>query len=263
MIKNAVPQSVAGSILPTLIEQTGADMGGLPRFSIEPPRTGQANMAIDSAWLNFAEKTESPFTFVRFYRWNTPTASFGRHQDPSVALAYDYCKENDIPVVRRPTGGRAVLHGNEVTYAVISNDLDLFPVPSILETYCRIAEGLKLGFDRLGIQTTLSPGGRVLPATARIDATKPCFSSPSKYELLCGSRKLAGSAQHRLKRSFLQHGSIPIEIDYGLMSRALGFDRQSLQDSMISVSEASGGKASFEQVAECLAEGFQDLFKSC
>lgn len=218
-------------------------------------------MAIDSAWLNFAEKTELPFTFVRLYRWNTPTVSFGRHQDPSLAFAYEYCQEHAIPVVRRPTGGRAVLHANEITYAVISNDSELFPVPSILDTYCRIAEGLKLGFDRLGILTSLSPGGRVLPGQARIDSAKPCFSSPSKYELLCGSRKLAGSAQHRLKRSFLQHGSIPLEIDYETMSSVLGFDRRRLQDSMISVTEASGRRLSFDQVACCLAEGFQELFE--
>ena len=118
---------------------------------------------------------------------------------------------NGIELVRRPTGGKAVLHHHELTYSVVSNDPSFFPIADISRTYCRIADAIQRGLRTLGIETTLA-GSR-----GRSTGTGPlataCFALSNHFELLCQNRKLVGSAQRRTKTAFLQHGSILLEFD--------------------------------------------------
>src|SRR5262245_2885472 len=90
------------------------------------PLDGVRNMAIDAALLEEVENATTPRTIVRFYSWRIPTISLGRNQKPEKAVDVEYCRANGIDIVHRPTGGRAVLHDDELTYAVISNDSDSF-----------------------------------------------------------------------------------------------------------------------------------------
>src|SRR5690606_29480259 len=123
-----------------------------------------------------------------------------------------------IDIVYRPTGGRAVLHDDELTYAVVSNDLARFDGGSVYGTYRRISEALAAGYRRLGLDVTLAPPPGRGPVKGPVD--HPCFVSPSRYELLAGGRKIAGSAQRRLRHAFLQHGSMPVTCDRDLLARA-------------------------------------------
>ncbi|MFQ5928258.1 MAG: biotin/lipoate A/B protein ligase family protein [Acidobacteriota bacterium] len=217
-------------------------------------------MRIDEAFLRWAEKCAEKVTVVRFYRWAVPTLSLGKHQKLEQAIEPAYCQRAAIPVVHRATGGRAVFHADELTYAVASNDLDHFPLGSVRDTYRVIAAGLKEGLKRLGIIAQLADSVREPALPARLSWKNPCFLSPSRYELLLDGCKIVGSAQRRLKRSFLQHGSIPLRINYAQMAAALAVEQEVLRKSLISVSEASRGEVTFEILCEAIKEGFEQTF---
>ena len=227
------------------------------RILCDRPQSGDQNMETDRFWLERAEILKEPLTVIRFYRWDKPTISLGMHQKATKAVDLAYCDEAGIPTVSRPTGGRAVLHGNELTYSVVSNDVEIFPSQGLIPVYQLIAKCLEGGLHELGIRATQRNDERTSAVGSLYDWTKPCFISPSRHELVYRGRKLVGSAQRRLKRSFLQHGSVPIEIDYEVMGRALRFDVATLRRSMISVREAAGRPITFEELASAFAFSFR------
>jgi len=166
-------------------------------------------MAIDEVLLARARaRGEAVF---RVYSWARPTLSLGRNQrahdvyDPALA------RELGVDVVRRPTGGRAVLHWREVTYSVAA------PVAgeALRESYARINRLLLDGLRRLGVHATVA---RPAARTPRPDAA-PCFETPTEGELVVDSRKLVGSAQYREAGALLQHGSILLDDDQSLLAR--------------------------------------------
>src|SRR5262245_46706407 len=139
---------------------------------------GERNMAIDAALLEEVDHTEKNRTIVRFYGWQTPTISLGRNQKIDKAVDAAYCRSNGIDIVHRPTGGRAVLHDDELTYAVISNDAEAFG-DTIYGNYKRVSEALCLGYNRLGVPAVLAPDTRK-PVPLIDDGDPPCFVSPSR-----------------------------------------------------------------------------------
>src|SRR5213592_3692350 len=179
---------------------------------------GATNMSVDAALLDEVENSSNARTIVRFYGWSRPTISLGRNQNAGKAVDLDYCRANGIDIVHRPTGGRAVLHDDELTYAVVSNDSSCFG-DTIYGNYRRVSEALCLGYNRLGVPAMLAPDTRRINALNN-GADPPCFLSPSRYELIAGGRKIAGSAQRRTRRSFLQHGSMPITCNFEVLARA-------------------------------------------
>src|SRR5207248_6675664 len=153
---------------------------------IDGPADGASNMATDAALLHEIEKSESPRTVVRFYGWDAPTISLGRSQKIEHAVDSGYCQIHGISVVHRPTGGRAVLHDDELTYAVISNDTASFG-DTIYGNYKRVSEALCLGYNRMGVPAVLAPETR--KATPQMqDGDPPCFLSTSRYELMVAGR---------------------------------------------------------------------------
>jgi lipoate-protein ligase A len=188
--------------------------------------------------------------------------SIGRHQLLERAIDLDYCRSCGIPWVRRPTGGRAVFHEAELTYAVVSNDPELTG-NGVIDTYRRIAEALQLGLELVGVEAQSARAEREESVPLWGVVQKPCFASPSRYELLVERRKVAGSAQRRLRRAILQHGSVPIEIDYQQMGRVLGYSPTMLQERMISVVEAAGRRVDFPELADAVQQGFRTVFSRC
>jgi lipoyl(octanoyl) transferase len=167
------------------------------------PRSGAENMARDTALQSRASHTGE--TVFSIYSWSRPTLSFGRNQ-PALGL-YDLrkIKAADIDVVRRPTGGRAILHHREVTYSVTA------PVDggSLRQTYGRINRILQMGLSRLGVLVEAA-----LPSPhAPVPSIRPCFETPGEGELVARGAKLVGSAQWRENGSLLQHGSILVDDD--------------------------------------------------
>ena len=216
-------------------------------------------MAIDSALLDEAEGSPDSTTIVRFYRWRRPTISLGRNQRIDTAVDESLCSEQGVDIVHRPTGGRAVLHDDEITYAVVSNDSTYFG-DTIYANYKSVSEALCEAFNRLGVPATLAPETRRVAAHSSGNDL-PCFMSPSRYELTVQGRKIVGSAQRRLKRSFLQHGSMPIRCDRERLARITKMaDPAPLYQEMAGIEEFLPSRPSLEEITSALVGSFQDRF---
>lgn len=180
--------------------------------------TGAMNMALDEALLISVEEGTSP-PVLRLYRWQPATVTIGYAQSAAEDINLEACREAGLDLVRRITGGRAVLHAHELTYAVISSVQQSGFEGSVLDCYRIIAEALRSTLTGLGLNACLEPGrnqGRSIQPDRAV-----CFTAPSQYELLIDGCKVAGSAQKRQGLGFLQHGSLPIEIDLDLLGRIL------------------------------------------
>jgi len=173
------------------------------RFLVAPPRSGAENMARDVALQARAARTgEAVFSI---YTWMRPTLSFGRNQTAAGLYDLERIRAAKIDVVRRPTGGRAILHHREVTYSVTAPIED----ESLHTTYSAINRILQLRLSTLGVLVEAAAG------SPRVEAPdiRPCFESPAKGELVADGAKLVGSAQWRENGALLQHGSILVDDD--------------------------------------------------
>ncbi|MCX8095476.1 MAG: lipoate--protein ligase family protein [Caldisericia bacterium] len=160
------------------------------------------NMAIDEANLLYGNKDE---IILRFFGWEPYSVSIGTFQKIE-EINIDFLKENKIPLVRRPTGGKGVYHENELTYSiVIPKNHPLYEL-SIIESYKEISKVFIFSLIEFGIK------GELTKKSGEIDGF--CFSSLNYYEVSVNGKKIIGSAQRRKKEGLLQQGSIPIEIDY-------------------------------------------------
>lgn len=170
-----------------------------------------ANMARDRALFDELENAEpgaaAPLPALRLYGWRPWAVSLGKHQDPERALDLEALRRRGYDWVRRPTGGRAVLHAEEITYAVAAPLTGPFG-RGLSSTHRGIAGALSRFYRELGLPVALTrpaPPGDLDPRSPA-----PCFIAPGLAELELDGRKLAGSAQRRGRRAFLQHGSLPI-----------------------------------------------------
>lgn len=177
-------------------------------------------MAADEALLEDASTAGS--AFLRLYRWDPPTLSIGRNQQ----AVFDV-----VPVVRRPTGGSAVWHDDEVTYAVAA---PIAAFGSLRNAYCEIHTRIAAALRSLGVDAVLAP---VVKLTGRPAA---CFASPAGGEILVKGRKLVGSAQVRKRDAFLQHGSILLDGSQSLVSKAGG---------ETTLAQVLGRRVTFDEVA--------------
>jgi len=182
-----------------LIEAAGAF-----RLSLDAAgRSGAENMAIDAELLDRADGTGA--SFLRLYRFDPPCLSLGRNEP---AARYDHTEiaRRGLDVVRRPTGGRAVWHEHEVTYAVAA---PLAAFGSLRNAYYTVHERIAAALRSLGAGATLAP--HQPPPSGRVDQPASCFATPAGGEVLVAGRKLVGSAQVRKRSAFLQHGSILLD----------------------------------------------------
>lgn len=240
--------------------------------------SGAWNMAVDEAIMIHVAKKIVPPTF-RLYGWVPPALSLGRLQSFERDVDPDNCRSLGVDVVRRPTGGRAVLHDNEVTYSfIISEDDPLLP-PDLRDSFYLATEGIVKGLALLGIEAEIQGrqgAGSLADAYQRESRTRPapdqsvqsgaCFDSPSWYEVVAGGKKLVGSAQARLKGVFLQHGSILITLDTDKVCRVLRYDHPDARDQAstqllekaTSIEAILGRAVSFREVEEAVISGIQD-----
>jgi lipoyl(octanoyl) transferase len=176
------------------------------RLLLDPAAPGAWNMAVDELLLDGVDQATAPPT-LRFYQWRPACLSLGYFQSFDV-VDLPGCRRQGIDIVRRPTGGRAILHDAEVTYSVALPASVLGHDAGILPSYHRLSLALSDGLRELGVKSTLAPESA---APARILSGPVCFDSPSAHEILLNGRKLVGSAQVRRNRALLQHGSIVLE----------------------------------------------------
>ncbi|WP_066160777.1 lipoate--protein ligase family protein [Halalkalibacter krulwichiae] len=171
------------------------------------------NMALDEALLDWHSKGLIPPT-IRFYGWNPATLSIGYFQKVEKEINLDKVEEYALGFVRRPTGGRGVLHDQELTYSVIvSEDHPDMPA-TVTEAYRVISQGILEGFKDVGLDAYFAiPRTDEEKNALKNPRSAVCFDAPSWYELVVEGRKVAGSAQTRQKGVILQHGSIILDID--------------------------------------------------
>ncbi len=189
------------------------------RLLVDPALPGPLNMARDVAMLEAVSTTAAAPT-VRLYAWEPPCLSLGRHQ-PESAADLEFCRAHGIDVVRRPTGGRAVLHHLELTYAVAA-PLGRGPLPrAVQEAYRTVCAALVRAARALGVAAELTPGevNLVLPGPR---SAVPCFEAPAGGEVVVAGRKLAGSAVRVHRDHILQHGAILLDWDGMLQAGAMG-----------------------------------------
>lgn len=210
-------------------------------------------MAADEYLFTSAQKEGA--TFLRFYRWERPTASLGYSQNAERAADLDFCRANGIDVVRRMTGGKLVLHHRELTYSLASSDTDAF-TDTLRESYKRISLGLVRGLELMGLDARLAPSS----PPAYIRGTMPCFAYPARDEVEIGGLKIIGSAQKRTGAAFLQHGSVPLEKDEDLLKGAARSDAPGGDIRMTSLAEALGRTVSFDWAAGMLSDGLAEYF---
>jgi lipoate-protein ligase A len=182
------------------------------RLLLSPPAGGVENMATDQALLDRARATGE--CVMRVYEWAAPTLSLGRNQTAQGRYDVDRARSLGVEFVRRPTGGRAVLHDRELTYSVTGPTAAL---GSLRESYGRINRLLRSALARLGVEATVAGAAD----RSQSPGVAPCFDVPSEGELVVGELKLVGSAQWREDDALLQHGSILVDGDQALASSLL------------------------------------------
>jgi lipoyl(octanoyl) transferase len=212
------------------------------------------NMAIDEAVFRLNRPEGLPPT-LRFFGWSPPAVSLGYFQKTVQEIDVDFCRRAGVDIVRRPTGGKAVLHEHELTYSLVAAiDHPLFTA-DIIETYRVISACIVEALHRLGLAPEVASKGRSAVGTP---LEGYCFAAPSKYELLVGGRKICGSAQVRGGGAFLQHGSLLIEIDPDRAAAAMGIEAASISRSTTTLREQLGRHLESEELARILRGAFED-----
>lgn len=231
------------------------------RFLNTGATNGAANMAIDEAMLVGVNRGTTPPT-VRVYAWEPPTVSLGYAQRAEDELDLEAVRRAGFGVVRRPTGGRAVLHAGELTYSVVGPAGEEPLGRSIMEAYEAIARALAEGLRELGVEVELSPVAT--EAVGRDGASPPCFASAGRYEIVVDGRKLVGSAQRRVGRGVLQHGSLLTDATHERIAEVMRVEDERRRDAVrkvlarktTSLSAILGRDVAFDEVAEAVRAGF-------
>jgi len=233
------------------------------RLIVDGEADGFANMALDEAILEAQIAGIVPPT-LRFYRWKPACLSIGYFQRAAREVDEAGCRRLGVDWVRRPTGGRAILHDRELTYSVVAREDDPLVSGSVRESYRKISTALLAGLRRLGLPAEMAPvevRGQGLGSAA-------CFDAPSDYEVTIHGRKAIGSAQVRRSGTLLQHGAILLDVDIarqaGVLCPPPGMTPEELAERLaprlISLGEALAREVSPEELAGALRVGFEQAW---
>jgi len=208
------------------------------RLIVDGDLPGARNMARDMAILEAVSEGKSPPT-LRLYGWDPPCLTLGRHQGDEAA-DFNFCSAEGIDVVRRPTGGRALLHHLELTYAMVA-PLGSGPLPQGLQdAYRSICGALVHGMQTLGVDAELT-GGEVNLHLPGPRSTVPCFEAPAGGEVVVRGRKLIGSAMRAHAGTILQHGAIVLDWNGRLQAGSMGLaDDTSLRSQITTLHDELG-----------------------
>ncbi len=227
------------------------------------------NMALDEALLHWHSNGEMP-PVIRFYEWNPATLSIGYFQKAHRDVDFDQLHKHNVGFVRRPTGGRAVLHEHELTYSIVVSERYPNMPKTVTEAYRVLSEGLLNGFINLGLDAYFS-----VPQTEaeKLALQKPksavCFDAPSWYELVVEGRKIAGSAQTRQEGVILQHGSLLIDLDQEKLLSIFKFKdeearekmRQNLPLKTVAMNDLGKGTFTTTDCVKAFKKGFEEALE--
>ena len=222
------------------------------RLLVDPPREGAANMAIDEALFEGVQVGGRPV--LRLYRWRPPCLSFGRNQPARGRYDRGLAAAIGIEIVRRPTGGLAVLHDRELTYAVA---VGAGEIGGPRATYLALNRALIRALARLGLPASVAPPRSDRPLPLDRAGGHPCFAEAASGEVAVGRRKLVGSAQRCERRTLLQHGSILLDGDQSAVTRLqTGPGPHPVSDST-TVREALGRLPAAGELEAAIMAGFE------
>ncbi len=224
------------------------------------PARGAWNMAVDESILEHIGRGEAQAT-LRLYAWSPACLSLG-HAQPFADVDVKRLQEHGWEVVRRATGGRAILHTDELTYSVTGSAAEPMLLGGVLESYSQLAQALLFAIRELGLpveiheHATESRGQNLNPV---------CFEIPSTYEITVQGKKLIGSAQARKKEGVLQHGSLPLSGDLTRICQALIFKDEAARKAAVqrllsratTVESVLGRRVDWETAAQAFARGFE------
>jgi lipoate-protein ligase A len=234
------------------------ELGPHWRLILSPPAGGAANMAMDEAILE-SVTAGAELPTLRLYAWEPACLSIGYAQ-PVVEADEARLAEQGWSLVRRPTGGRAILHTDELTYAIIAPSSNPHVSGGVLTSYRRLSRGLIDGLRRLGLEPEVRDAA---PVSEEERADPVCFEVPSAYEITVKGKKLIGSAQLRRRGGVLQHGSLPLTGDIGRICTVLRFPdeaaRQARLDRLRSractVEDLLGHEVGWQEAASAIRAG--------
>ncbi len=221
------------------------------RLIVDPPQAGALNMAIDEALMDSGRQGA---VTLRLYRWDPGCLSFGRNQTALDRYDGERARALGYDVVRRPTGGRSVLHHRELTYSVTA------PASwgSLQDVYLRVNRALAAGLRRLDVAASVQgtrAGGTPRPTV------RACFRDPLPGEVTVGGRKLVGSAQWRNEGSILQHGSILIHNDQALVEMLRVGARPTPEVPAVGLAELLGREPDAGDLETSIAAGFEQVLR--
>jgi lipoate-protein ligase A len=239
-------------------------------------RSGAWNMAIDEAVLLSHAQGLTPPT-LRFFRWQPPCVSLGYFQSAD-DVDWEECARRGYDVVRRPTGGRAILHDEELTYSVVIADKEIVGGGSVLASYAALSQGLILGLRALGIEAHLegrkaygSMGVWERESSEVISPTPPhphtptpfsaanCFAAAARCDLVAGGKKIVGSAQMRRGGVILQHGAVPLRLNAEAWQAVLP-GTPDLRLLATDVNNESPQSVQYDDLSCALRQGFEAAF---
>ena len=230
------------------------------RLLITTPAHGAWNMAVDEAVLEHVGRRESLPT-LRLYAWEPACLSLGYAQ-PYADVDEVRLRERGWEVVRRPTGGRAILHTDELTYSVIAPTDEPAVAGPLLESYNRLAVALLAAVHSIGLPVEMKE-----VSSPNHETPNPvCFEVPSAYEITVEGKKLIGSAQARRKEGVLQHGSLPLNGNLARITETLAFSDEStrknaaqrLLERAATVEMVLGRSVSWDEAAKAFINGFEE-----
>lgn len=230
------------------------------RLILHPPYGGAWNMAVDEALLESVSGKAQPPT-LRIYDWQPYTLSLGHAQQVS-DVNIDELKSNGWDLVRRPTGGKAILHADELTYSLTASLDNPIVYGNVIESYRKISLALVEALTMIGLPTDSKLKNS---AESHLSKDPVCFQFPSDYEITFHGKKIIGSAQARKKNGILQHGSIPLHGDINRIVDILEFpdhfSKQSAKTKLINrattVETALGNTISWTVLADAVVNGFR------
>jgi lipoate-protein ligase A len=237
------------------------------RLLITPPARGAWNMAVDEAILEHAQAGQgASLPTLRLYAWDPACLSLG-HTQPFADVDTTRLKARGWEVVRRATGGRAILHTDELTYSVTGSNEEPILAGGVLESYNRLAQALFLAVKDLGLPVEIKEG----KSNNQTTPNPVCFEVPSTYEITVHGKKLIGSAQARKKEGVLQHGSLPLTGDLTRICQALIFESESAREAAsqrlltkaTTVESVLGRVVPWETAAQAFVHAFETQLGLC
>lgn len=233
------------------------------RLIYDTPTSGAHNMAVDEAIMGAVARGEKPPT-LRLYDWTPACLSLGYGQKTS-DVDFGRLTQRGWGIVRRPTGGRAILHTDELTYSITLPEDHPIASGGIVESYRRLSGALMQALAVLGAPVAADRHDEAATPTGPV-----CFEVPSHYEITFDGRKLLGSAQTRRRGGVLQHGTLPLSGDVSRICDALVYPddaartaaKQAVRQRATTLQEALSGRVvTWHEAAEAVAGAFAGAFE--